>query len=225
MALQINAAGITDVGCQRTNNEDALLIRQDLGVFAVADGVGGAAAGEVASHLFTQSCEQEFEQYSGWNQDYGPLISRCFINANQNIIDHSKQNPDTKGMGCTAEVLTFFENEYFIGHVGDSRTYLVREKQLEQLTKDHSFIQEQIDLGLVSHEEAKTHWLRNAIYRAVGHIDEIEVDVLRGKVRNGDLFLLCSDGLTDMVTDDDIERICNTGLPIQARVQQLIDLA
>lgn len=225
MEILVNGVGLTDVGCKRTNNEDAYLVREDLQLFVVADGVGGAAAGEVASQIFVDSCEREFSQYSGWSEDYGPLIRRCYGNANQNILDHSKQHPETKGMGCTAEVITFRNGEYFIGHVGDSRAYLVRDGILQQLTTDHSYVQEQIELGLINKEEAETHWLRNAIYRAVGHIDELEVDILNGKLREGDIFLLCSDGLTDMVSDEEILEIASENLPLMTRVNRLIETA
>lgn len=223
--MKLNSVGITDVGCRRENNEDALSVRDDILLFVVADGVGGAAAGEVASDLFVKSCEHEFETYNGWSEDYGPLISRCFINANQNILDHTKQHPETRGMGCTAELLTFYDNEYYIGHVGDSRTYLLRDRELSQVTKDHSYIQEQIDLGLVNKQEAETHWLRNAIYRAVGHIEDIEVDIVKGKAKENDVFLLCSDGLTDMVQDTRIQELMNRELPVQSRAELLVEEA
>jgi serine/threonine protein phosphatase PrpC len=218
-------SGITDTGCVRAHNEDAYLIREELPLFVVADGVGGAAAGEVASELFTTSCTQEFERYNGWNEDLAPLISRCFINANQNIRDHAQQFPDTKGMGCTAEILTFYRQEYIIGHVGDSRTYLLRDGHLERLTKDHSYVQEQIDLGLLNETEADSHWLRNAIYRAVGQSDELEVDIVRGKAKQRDCYLLCSDGLTDMVAEDRIRSILKSSKSLLERNEELIEEA
>lgn len=223
--MEIHATGLTDVGRKRTNNEDAVLVRDDLQLFIVADGVGGAAAGEVASQIFIESCANEFSAYSGWNRDYGPLIARCFINANQHIRDHAKQHPETQGMGCTGEILTFFEGDYYVGHVGDSRTYLVQDGRIALLTKDHSYIQEQIDLGLVTEEEAETHWLRNAIYRAVGHIEDIEADIITGKAKEGDCFLLCTDGLTDMVSDKRILEIVSSNHSVEERTRMLIDEA
>ncbi|MDH5377391.1 MAG: SpoIIE family protein phosphatase, partial [Gammaproteobacteria bacterium] len=125
----------------------------------------------------------------------------------------------------TAEVLTFFNNEYYVGHVGDSRTYLFREGIFTQLTKDHSYLQEQIDLGLIRKEETSNHWLKNAIYRAVGHIDEVEVDVHSGRIKTGDCFLLCSDGLTDMVDDIEIQQVLQSTPSITERTQMLVNLA
>ena len=223
--MEIQACGLTDVGRQRKNNEDAVQVREDLRLFIVADGVGGAAAGEEASRIFVESCTTEFSADSGWNRDYGPLIARCFINANQHIRDHAKNHPETHGMGCTGEILTFFDGDYYVGHVGDSRTYMIRDEQIVLLTKDHSYIQEQIDLGLVTEEEAETHWLRNAIYRAVGHKEEIEADIITGKVKDGDCFLLCTDGLTDMVSDKRILEIVTADASVDDRARALIDEA
>ena len=223
--FKITSTGISDTGCVRPHNEDAFLLRPELALFVVADGVGGAAAGEVASELFTTSCANEFKHYNGWSEDLAPLISRCFINANQNIRNHARQFPDTQGMGCTAEVLTFYKHEYIIGHVGDSRTYLLRDRNLSRLTKDHSYVQEQIDLGLLHKDEASSHWLRNAIYRAVGQADDLEVDIVRGRAKPGDCYLLCSDGLTDMVSEERILEILTQNEPQEIRNQSLIDEA
>ncbi len=223
--MEIQAYGISDVGCVRDTNEDSFLVRDDLSLYIVADGVGGAAAGEVASRLFVDNCEEEFALYSGWNEDYKLLIARCFDTANRRVIDHTREHPETKGMGCTAEVITFKKGMYYLGHVGDSRTYLIRNGHLERLTRDHSFVQEQIDLGLLKPEEAKSHWLRNAIYRAVGHQEDLEVDLISGKVKPGDQFLLCSDGLTDMVAEDKILNIIDTDAPLETRVAALIEAA
>lgn len=205
--LKIETSGLTDKGCVRPHNEDALLVRPELPLLVVADGVGGAAAGEIASELFTTRCAEEFERRNDFENNVDEVVKSCFIHANQAIRDHAREFPDTKGMGCTAEVLTFLNQEYIIGHVGDSRSYLFRDKTLSRLTKDHSYVQEQIDLGLLHEDEAGSHWMRNAIYRAVGQSDELEVDIIRGKTRPGDYFLLCSDGLTDMVSEERIGNI------------------
>ncbi|MDH4275312.1 MAG: protein phosphatase 2C domain-containing protein, partial [Gammaproteobacteria bacterium] len=144
-----DAFGVTDVGCVRQNNEDALLVRKDLPLFLVADGVGGAAAGEIASRLFCEHCAAEFESFLGWSSDHSTLLRRVFTNANRAILEYTRDHPETKGMACTAEVLTFIGNDYYLGHVGDSRAYLIRNQQITQITKDHSFVQEQLDLGLI----------------------------------------------------------------------------
>jgi serine/threonine protein phosphatase PrpC len=223
--MQISASGKTDVGCVRENNEDALLVRADLPLFVVADGVGGAAAGEIASKLFVTSCEYEFETYTRKQADGEMLITRCFQNANRKILDHVQQFPETKGMACTAELLTFISSHYYIGHVGDSRTYLVREGRIKRLTKDHSYVQEQMDLGLLAPEDAKEHWLKNAIYRAIGVDEDLSVDIYHGRVKSGDIFLLCSDGLSDLATEEELTGIITAAASLEESVQRLIDHA
>ncbi len=223
--MQIAADGRTDVGNVRKNNEDAFLVRVALPLFVVADGVGGSAAGEVASQLFVSSCEYEFEAAREQLRDPAMLIKRCFHNANRKIIDYTDSAPETRGMACTAEVLTFLDDEYVVGHVGDSRTYLLRDGQIGLVTKDHSYVQEQLDLGLIKQEEADTHRLRNAIYRAVGFEPELDVDIFRGRIRDGDVFLLCSDGLSDMVPDDQLLALAGGAGEIGGRVESLIAAA
>lgn len=221
--MEIAADGITDVGNVRTNNEDAYLVRASPPLFVVADGVGGAAAGEVASQLFVSACEYEFAAVQG--EDLALIVKRCFHNGNKKIIDYTDQAPETRGMACTAELLTFTDSEYVIGHVGDSRTYLIRDACIELLTKDHSYVQEQLDLGLLKPEEAETHQWRNAIYRAVGFEADLDVDLLRGRVKDGDIFLLCTDGLSDMVPDVDLLSISSAADNISTRTQALIAAA
>ena len=205
--MDVIAAGTTDKGCVRQNNEDAILVRPDLKVFAVADGMGGAAAGEVASRIFIDTVAQVFATSDMAAAESTNVVKRCFHLANQGILDHSDLNPDTKGMGCTAEILLCNNDNYIVGHVGDSRSYLFREGQLQQLTTDHSYVQQQMDLGLLHPDEARSHYLKNAIYRAVGVDEDISVDIIEGRLRDNDLFLLCSDGLTDMVETGRIEEL------------------
>ncbi|MEK6749413.1 MAG: Stp1/IreP family PP2C-type Ser/Thr phosphatase [Pseudomonadota bacterium] len=224
-SVVLDACGVTDVGCVRQNNEDAFLVRSDLPLFLVADGVGGAAAGEIASRLFCESCAHEFASFLEWSTDYSALLRRSFTNANRAILEYTRDHPETKGMACTAEVLTFVGNDYYLGHVGDSRAYLIRNRQITQITKDHSFVQEQLDLGLIDQEEAKTHWLRNAIYKAVGQTEDLDIDIVTGRVMSGDLFLLCSDGLSDMLDNGNILKILATPIGLDMRVQSLIDEA
>ncbi len=223
--MQIAAEGRTDIGNVRKNNEDAYLVRIGLPLFVVADGVGGAAAGEVASQLFVSSCEQEFEAAGESPSDLSALIERCFQIGNRKIIDHARSAPETQGMACTAEVLTFSNNEYIIGHVGDSRTYLVRDGMISLVTKDHSFVQEQLDRGLLTEEEAENHRLRNAIHRAVGFEEQIQVDIIRGRVKDGDIFLMCSDGLSDMVSDEDLLALASAKGDVGRRADALVTAA
>ena len=128
-------------------------------------------------------------------------------------------------MGCTAELLVFLDHGYVLGHVGDSRTYLFRSGQLKRLTNDHSVVQSQLDQGLINAAEARKHPMRNVILRAVGTNEVLAFDLIRGRIQLGDLFLLCSDGLTDMVEDGVLREVLAADLPLLQKVDQLVDLA
>ena len=224
MALKIQGIGKTDVGLKRTNNEDAFVLRPDLGFWAVADGMGGAAAGEVASRIFVETATEAFASNST-EETQMDRVKNTFTLANRRMLDHVALHPDHAGMGCTAEVLAISGDDIFIGHVGDSRTYRLRNAELKQLSVDHSLVQEQIKQGLISEQDARNHAMRHVILRAVGNKEPIEIDLLKGKGQPGDIFLLCSDGLTDMVDDAAIRNCLNQGESLQVLADQLIDLA
>ena len=200
-----SVSGASDVGLKRANNEDAFLVRSEIGLCAVADGMGGAAAGEVASAIFVRAADEIF----GWRAPdsadaAAALVQEVFRLANERMVAHVAGRPDHRGMGCTAELLVCSGDRYVIGHVGDSRTYLFREGELRQVTKDHSLVQQQVDRGLILPAEARRHPLKNVVLRALGADLELSLDLIRGKASTGDLFLLCSDGLTDMLEDQEI---------------------
>jgi protein phosphatase len=224
--MNIDCYGATDVGLKRTNNEDAFAVKPDLGVCLVADGMGGAAAGEVASRIFADTTLEVFSGDANRSEhEILALVQQAFMMANERILNHVNENPDHKGMGCTAEVTAFFSNEIIIGHVGDSRTYRFRDSHLKQLSADHSVVQEQIDEGIITPEEAWTHPMRNIILRAVGVKKTVEPDLLRGKALEGDIFLLCSDGLTDMVNDQAIADVLGSVGSLSEKTENLIALA
>ncbi|MFO7713064.1 Stp1/IreP family PP2C-type Ser/Thr phosphatase [Desulfosarcina sp.] len=194
--------GATDVGNVRTNNEDIFFISEAGQYCLVADGMGGAAAGEVASQIFADTAKAVFAGHDGLSEENTiARVQTTFKLANEKILKHVGRNPHDQGMGCTAELLAFSKNSFIIGHVGDSRTYRLKNNTLKQLTKDHSLVQEQLDQGLISPEEARHHAMRNVILRAVGVNASVALDILKGKKNPGDLFLLCSDGLTDMIEE------------------------
>lgn len=218
--------GLSDIGLKRFNNEDASLIRADLDLFAVADGMGGAAAGEVASQFFVETALEVFRKNERRSeQETFELVQEVFRLANERILKHVVENPRHQGMGCTAELLAFSGSDYVLGHVGDSRGYLFRKGQLRQMTRDHSLIQDQIDQGLITPVEAKRHSFRNIILRAVGAEETLAVDLIRGKSLPGDIFLLSSDGLTDMVDDPSIQEILSLSMDLYQKVEKLIHLA
>jgi PPM family protein phosphatase len=188
-------AGRTDTGRKRRRNEDAYVVAPPL--FAVADGMGGAQAGEVASKLAAAALE---------DTDPGRLtgperVASVIREANRRVHERSSTDPSTSGMGTTMTVALVERDGVVIGHVGDSRAYLVREGSIEQLTEDHSLVNELLKSGRLSPSEADTHPQRSVITRAVGTDPEVDVDAFTVDARAGDVFLLCSDGLTDMVDD------------------------
>lgn len=218
--------GITDTGLRRPHNEDNFAINCDAGFCLVADGMGGAAAGEVASQLFTECASRLIGTSSIRSEKVAvALVKEIYLLANTSIRSHITNNPEHSGMGCTADLLLFHEHGFALGHIGDSRTYRLRDKNLVRLTKDHSLVQDQLDQGIISKDEARTHRLRNVISRAVGVHEQLEVDIIRGRYFTGDLFLLCSDGLTDMVGEQDIEKTVTSNFSLQERTQLLIEQA
>lgn len=225
--LRIKSYGRSDVGLKRKNNEDAFIIKPEIALWALADGMGGAAAGEIASQIFIETALTIFQSNRGNSEEeIIKLIQKTFLEANAKILKDGQENPAHKGMGCTAELLTFFNQNFLLGHVGDSRTYLLRQGILRQLTKDHSLIQEQIDQGLLTREEAKGHNLRHVIMRAVGVENEIAIDLIKGKVFRDDLFIICSDGLSDLVEDKLIqETLRPPAANLEQKGEELISLA
>jgi serine/threonine protein phosphatase PrpC len=188
----------SDTGRRRRRNEDNYVVAPPL--FAVADGMGGAQAGEVASRLAASALEGD-----GCDGLDGPeRIDALIQEANRRIYDRAATDPTASGMGTTMTVALVEGMIVAIGHVGDSRAYLVRGEQMEQLTEDHSLVNELLKSGRLSEEEAQVHPQRSVITRAVGTDPDVDVDGFTIEAEEGDVFLLCSDGLTDMVEDEEI---------------------
>lgn len=190
--------------------------------------MGGAAAGEMASSLFRDTVIDLFAatpRQCLTCEALHELIVECFQSAHTRILAHVEQEPSHQGMGCTADLLALFNTQVVIGHVGDSRTYRLRNNVLEQLTSDHSFVQEQADLGLISHEQAKNHALKNLILRVVGSSKKLEVDLISSDAAPGDIFLLCTDGLFGMVDDEQIAEILSCEMEAEIKATMLIDQA
>ena len=191
----------TDTGRRRRRNEDAFVCEPPL--FAVADGMGGAQAGEVASRLAAESLrERERGELSALEQTV-ELIRE----ANRRVYAYSSENASARGMGTTMTVALVDGNRVAIGHVGDSRAYLLRDEQLTQLTQDHSLVADLVRSGRLSPEDAESHPRRSVITRALGTDSEVEVDVFSLRAEKRDVFLLCSDGLTSIVSDEEIARL------------------
>ena len=224
--VKLVSAWATDVGLWRSNNEDACLVMPELDLFAIADGMGGAAAGEVASSYFVEAARTVLSGRSAASEEdnYG-LVQKVFRQTNERIFEHSAQHPDDEGMGCTGDLLVFHGDRYVIGHAGDSRVYLLRDGDLKQLTRDHSWVQFQVDQGLLTPAEARKHPRKNIILSALGTDPTISFDMLEGRGLGHDIFLLCSDGLTDMVEDAAIREILVSTGTIQQKVENLIQAA
>jgi protein phosphatase len=224
--LNINFAGKTNVGLKRSVNEDTFRIKGEQGYCLVADGLGGAAAGDLASRLFADAAVEIFRQATDLHEkNVVERIQNVFRLANDRIREHVRINPEHKGMGCTADLMAFSDQGFVIGHLGDSRTYRFRNGHLKQLTHDHSLVQNQIDQGLIAEESARRHPLRNVILKAVGIKENLALDLIRGRTYPQDQFLLCSDGLTDMVDDITIGSVFDAPVPANQKVNQLIELA
>ncbi len=222
----ITACCKTDPGKKRSRNEDKCMASTTCNCFVVADGMGGVAGGDVASALFVEAASEIFNGHRIVtlleNRD---RIKEVFSLADSKISIHVEEHPDHAGMGCTAEIFSLSDGEYILGHIGDSRTYCFRDNRLEQLTKDHSFVQEQMEQGLISREQVGTSKYRNVLLRAVGIDSTQGVDVLSGQVSPGDIFLLCSDGLYNMLTVDDIVAVLAYDGELSLKADILVNMA
>jgi len=207
--MRARAFGLTDVGRRRENNQDSLLVRPELGLYAVADGMGGHAAGEVASRIAIDSLNDTLGSQGLATIDPGEAALRledAFREGNRRICDSVVARGEWRGMGTTIVALVALGDRAIIGHVGDSRAYRVRGGQLERMTSDHSWVSEQVRLGLLTDDEAHRHPMRNIVTRALGNRNDLSVEIREADVRPGDVFLLCSDGLNTMLTDSEILR-------------------
>jgi PPM family protein phosphatase len=192
-------AAATDPGRRRRHNEDSYVCEPPL--FAVADGIGGAQAGELASSL---AAEAVLDDSSDGHGDGRQRVDELIQKANRRVYERQSEDASLSGMGTTMTVALVDEDHVWIGHVGDSRAYLVREGKLEQLTEDHSLVAELVRSGRLAPEEAETHPQRSVVTRALGTDPDVDVDTFSVDAKPGDLFMLCSDGLTSMVSDDGI---------------------
>ena len=209
-------AARTDVGMKREHNEDSFLVNEDLGLYVVCDGMGGHAGGEPASRLAVQTIERELLSAKLRAEDpfasTAPLENTPLAGALREAVEGacaavfrtSRANPELAGMGTTCISLLVHGTKALIGHVGDSRAYLVREGDVHQLSEDHSLVNEQVRAGLLTEEEARHSRLKNIITRSVGFEEDVLVDVMGVETKAGDRFLLCSDGLSNLMENEEI---------------------
>jgi protein phosphatase len=224
--VHFSCAARTDVGVVRSGNEDNFLMLADRGIFIVADGMGGHAAGEVASEMAVHIVADELGQYRGLNdEELATRMHNAIRKANEAIFSRTLSEHDKRGMGTTLTALVLLPDRYLIGQVGDSRAYLLRSDRLRQITKDHSYVQEQVDAGLLTPEQARVHPYSNVITRCVGAGMEVTPDIYFGSLESEDLLLLASDGLTGMLEDEQLRRLLKADGGPQRAVDQMISEA
>ncbi|MBI2839417.1 MAG: Stp1/IreP family PP2C-type Ser/Thr phosphatase [Acidobacteria bacterium] len=235
--MRLEYSARTDTGRKRKGNEDSFIINDEEGLFVVADGLGGHAAGEVASRLAVESIE-EFVRMTGSDReitwpfeidDSMPLdanrLKIALRLANRKVIKFPEERHEYQGMATTVVSMLFSDSTIYIGHVGDSRAYRVRDGQITQLTNDHSWVNEQVVSGVLTSNQARNHPLRNVVTRAVGSRWDLQVDLLTEDAKDGDLYLLCSDGLSTMLDDDEILQILKAASTAEAACERLIERA
>jgi len=216
---------ITDTGLVRALNEDSLCLSPETGFFAVADGMGGHRAGEVASKMALQFIQRELDQRLSRGERPEEALVDSIKGANTSIYEKSVQNPDWAGMGTTITACLKLENEVLVGHVGDSRAYLLRGNGITRLTEDHSLVQEMVKNGGITEEQAFVHPQRNVLTRALGTGPLLEVDLYRVEVNPADLLLLCTDGLTGYLRQDELFDIAGNAPDLDTAVDRLLKKA
>ena len=214
----VAGAGLTDRGRLRPHNEDSLLVEAEHGLFAVADGMGGHAAGEVASHLAIEAVRASLADAPKADGDMPARLRDAIEEANRRIAEQIEQQPECRGMGTTLVVAVSAGQRCWIAHIGDSRAYLIRDAQITQLTADHSFVNELVRLGMLSREQAARDPRRNVVTRALGSGAMVVPEIHEYRVEPGDTLLLCSDGLNTMLAD---ERILAVALEAGAALEAI----
>lgn len=221
----------TDPGLARENNEDSVTFDEPTRLAILADGMGGYNAGEIASGMATTFIRSELGRWlsQAGRQANAREVRRameiCVDNANRSIFNAANSNPQYSGMGTTLVVGVFQDGRLLLGHIGDSRCYRLRAGELAQITKDHSLLQEQMDAGLITPEQAAVSTNKNLVTRALGVEDAVLLEVNEHRVEPGDIYLMCSDGLSDMVDDPGIARILQADGSLEDKVDRLVDAA
>jgi serine/threonine protein phosphatase PrpC len=236
--MKITYEAVTDVGRKRKGNEDSLFVNPEQNLFVVADGMGGHAAGEVASKVAVDSinefvCLTSGDEEITWpfgldeNISYdGNRLKTAIRYANRKVLEATRERADYEGMATTVAAVLVDGSQANLAHVGDSRVYLHHGGQLSQLTSDHSWVNEQIQSGIISADQARSHPLRNVVTRALGGKADLQVDMQLHTMESGDILLLCSDGLTTMLPDDDINGVLNDAAgDVKKAAQALVDAA
>ena len=203
--MGILCAGATDIGRKRKTNQDSIYLDSEYNFFAVADGMGGHNGGDIASQISVDFMPTFLKNNK--NLEPQSLMKNMIQNINKAILKKAEENPELHGMGTTIAAFMFSGPQLVIGNVGDSRVYLVNNNNIYQLTRDHSFVQEKLNLGIYSREEAAKDPQKNVLVRSVGFEADLQVDIFHYRICKNDIFLICSDGLHGKVSDADILQI------------------
>lgn len=234
--MKITAFGVTDVGQVRPHNEDSILLEPALNLYAVADGMGGHKGGEVASKICLDTLKDYLVRAA---QNRAPLVGEVASEyseaanllgsavrfANRAVFEAASATPQWRGMGTTIVALTIADNRVVIAHVGDSRAYLLRGSRFDQLTEDHSWIEEQVRAGLMTRDEALFAKGRNVLTRAIGQEEAVKVDLDELELHEGDCLLLCSDGLYGMLADEEIAALVGSAVSLEDACRELVACA
>ncbi|MFM9878904.1 MAG: Stp1/IreP family PP2C-type Ser/Thr phosphatase [Burkholderiaceae bacterium] len=221
----------TDPGLARENNEDAVTFDADAGLAILADGMGGYNAGEVASGMATTFIKSELSRWLSQagrhanSKEVRRAMEICVENANRSIFNAANTNAHYNGMGTTLVIGVFQDDRVMLGHIGDSRCYRLRQGEIQQISKDHSLLQEQMDAGLITPEQAATSSNKNLVTRALGVEDAVLLELNEHLVESGDLFLICSDGLSDMAGDAEIAEVLKAETTLEQKAANLVSLA
>lgn len=202
--MEVICAGISDIGRKRETNQDSIYISNSDQFYVVADGMGGHSGGDLASTMAVKHMSEFVKKIDDFKDSPNKYLKQCIAHANQQVKDFADTNEHLKGMGTTVVSVLFGKDTIAVGNVGDSRAYLINESQLFQLTRDHSMVQEKVNMGIYTRKQAADDPHKNVLSRTVGYDDDIEIDIFSYKPKSGDLILLCSDGLHGKVSDEDI---------------------
>lgn len=215
----------TDKGKVRDNNEDYLFVDESEGLFIVADGMGGPQGGEVASRMAVDFISSFLSENRLKTDDIISVIENSVMRANEAIIMKAEEDINLKGMGTTIVFALYHNNKIYIANVGDSRIYLIRNNEIKQITRDHSLVAELIESGEISREDARNHHLRHILSNAIGVKNDVLTEITELPVEDANGLILCSDGLTDMITDKEIEETIINGDDPQTISENLVQLA
>jgi serine/threonine protein phosphatase PrpC len=225
MIVHRSFAGKTDAGILRANNEDSYYIDPENRFCLVADGMGGHAGGKEASSLASEKIRAYLEEHWEADIDCNSLLEKALYHANQSIVEEQVNYPEREGMGTTAVVVLFRQGNVWYGHVGDSRLYLLRDKQLQQITQDHTWIARALKLGDVSPQQAKSHPWRHILFQCLGRKELPQVEIGTVPFQSGDRLLLCSDGLTEEVPEADIKQLLESNTSNEQIAAELVETA